>query len=180
LLSLTTVDKYVCRDLVIYDDTPDQNPFHELIPFVKENKALFHIILSTSALHLCNLTQRQSNKISTSRHSANQKTGLAKSTYTSQLGNGPPVLYQHALVAKQEALRLLYLALTDPIETSGIMTLASVLLFINLELIDSGKNGWRPHVEGARRLTESLECLRNVQTNSTNSLRDCMISNCLV
>jgi hypothetical protein len=165
---------------VIYDDAPNQNPFHELIPFAKEHKALFQIILSTSALHLCNVTRRQKDAMPTSKDSRSQKTGLATATCTTQLKNSPPVFYQRALIAKQEALRLLYLALTEPIETTGIMTLASVLLFINLELIDSGKNDWRPHVEGARRLADNLECLRNVPATSTNSLRDCMISNCLV
>lgn len=176
------VDKHVCKDLVIYDsNTPDQNPFHELIPFAKEHKVLFHAVLAISALHLSNVTQRERKirPILESLSLSNLNSRLTKPLSTSQPDNTLPAVYQHALLAKQKALRLLYLALEDP-KMTAIMKLASVFLFITLELIDSGKDDWRPHVEGARMLIQSLDLSGNVGAPSTEYFRDCLVSNCLV
>jgi len=75
----------------------------------------------------------------------------------------------------KKTLQLLYLELEDSSKTNGIVNLASVLLFINLELIDSGGNDWRPHVEGAGMLINGFQLPQTVQTFSTDSFRDCLV-----
>lgn len=60
------------------------------------------------------------------------------------------------------------------------ITLAVVLLFIEFELIDSGRDNWRYRINGARTIIETL-CRSHVSTQTAMSpLRSCLISNCLV
>lgn len=60
------------------------------------------------------------------------------------------------------------------------VTLAVVLLFIEFELIDSGRDNWRYHVDGARTMIETL-CQPKISAQTTMSpLRSCLVSNCLV
>jgi len=55
-------------------------------------------------------------------------------------------------MAKQNALQLLSYSLADMRSTNFDIILASILLFINFELIESGKDSGRIHVEGAKSL----------------------------
>jgi hypothetical protein len=88
--------------------------------------------------------------------------------------------YRDALVAKQRALYLLKSALTSIASVDIDVTLAVVLLFIEFELIDSGQDNWRHHLNGAITVIETL-CRLNVSTQTAMSpLRSCLISNCLV
>ncbi|KAF7591674.1 hypothetical protein BBP40_001252 [Aspergillus hancockii] len=54
-----------------------------------------------------------------------------------------------------------------------------VLLFINSELLDSGKNEWRAHVEGAMKLISCLKPFGSVQLSPIALIRDRIASDCL-
>ena len=64
---------------------------------------------------------------------------------------------QDALVAKNKALRLMHAAVQDIDVIGGDVALAAALFFVNVELIESGKHGWRAHLEGAGRIMSLLE-----------------------
>ena len=58
--------------------------------------------------------------------------------------------------------------------------LAVILLFVEFELLNSGRDDWIHHIDGARKIIEKL-CGSNVIPARTMSpLRRCLVSNCLV
>ena len=85
-----------------------------------------------------------------------------------------------ALTSKQIALRLLRQALKDMQSIDMDIILASMLLFIEFELIDSGKDDWRLHMNGARSLIDSLPLSYDMNTSGMSPMRICLVSNCLV
>ncbi|KAG5806148.1 hypothetical protein H9Q74_008884 [Fusarium xylarioides] len=88
----------------------------------------------------------------------------------------PKKLLMDALVAKQKGLQLMPDALRN-IDTIGAdVILATVLFLINSELIESGWQGWRPHLEGAKKLLNMIE----PYTGSDTTLRDYIVADCYV
>ena len=156
-----TVASDVCKDLVLYD-VPMYNPFRQLIPLSVEHPALLQIIVANSALHMSNTCRRSLD---------------SDSTCTSELQAGS---YSDALMAKQRALCLLMAALADSDSLDVDVTLAVVLLFIEFELIDSGRDQWRYHISGARKLIQRLLGPEVTTRHSMSPLRGCLISNCVV
>ncbi|OLN87011.1 Acriflavine sensitivity control protein acr-2 [Colletotrichum chlorophyti] len=145
----------VCRDLVSWD-LPDRNPFRSLIPLTKAHPLLQHIIVAASAAHMSNLSRALS---SDPESDLNARQALTD-----------------ALVAKHKALRLLSAALQDISSIGGDVVLAAVLFFVNVELIESGKNGWRPHLEGAGRIMAFL----SPSGAGDEALRDYVMSDCFI
>ncbi|GKU13010.1 unnamed protein product, partial [Fusarium langsethiae] len=47
----------VCKDLVVRD-TPESNPFRELIPLTRKHPLLFQVLIATSAIHWSNVFRR--------------------------------------------------------------------------------------------------------------------------
>ncbi|KAK1471076.1 hypothetical protein CCUS01_06190 [Colletotrichum cuscutae] len=145
----------VCRDLVSWD-LPDRNPFRSLIPLTKAHPLLQHIIVAASAAHMSNLSRALS---SDPESDLNARQALTD-----------------ALVAKHKALRLLSSALQDIGGVGGDVVLASVLFFVNVELIESGHGGWKPHLEGAGRIMTLL----SPASTADVALRDYVMSDCFI
>lgn len=154
----------VCSDLVLYD-LPQHNPFRDLIPLTHGHPMLLHIIVANSALHMSN---------------ACQKPLLLASPDMASVLNPPTEAYRDALAAKQRALLLLRTALASMASVDVDITLAVVLLFIEFELIDSGRDDWRHHIHGARTIIERLCGSAASPPTAMSPLRRCLISNCLM
>ena len=168
----------VCRDLVLYD-IPKHNPFRELIPLTHQHPILLQIIIANSALHMSNACQK-SLVLDTTAFPLRHRTSPLGSPCSSSSPIQQPESHNDALAAKQRALYLLKSALTSKASVDIDVTLAVVLLFIEFELIDSGRDDWRYHIKGARTIIETL-CGSNISTQTAMSpLRSCLISNCLV
>lgn len=172
------VASHVCKDLVIYD-IPYCNPFRDLIPLTRGYSILFNVILAISALHLSNALQRSVLTRSSSGPLLHA-TALNETKCMFMSSISVSSEYKDALISKQSALRLLRQALEDTPSVDMDIILASVLLFIEFELIDSGKDDWRLHVNGARRLIDSLPSSSDVDLSNMNAMRSCWVSNCLV
>jgi hypothetical protein len=181
VLNHIQVGNHVCKDLVIYD-LPNQNPFRDLIPLTTEHAVLLYIIIAISALHISNASRASILTRVTPSPSPNPDHSIQMHYYVSMRlsENRPTHAYQDALMAKHCALQLLNRALNEIKQVNLDIVLASVLLFIEFELIDSGKDDWRLHINGARRLIECLEPLPNTENSSMTSLRRCLVSNYLV
>lgn len=84
-----------------------------------------------------------------------------------------------ALSAKHKAIHLLRSALQsiEVINTDLVVTV--VLLFINYELLVSGKNEWRVHLQGALRLLDCLDLIHSDQSSPLALIRDRITSDCL-
>lgn len=83
---------------------------------------------------------------------------------------------QDALVAKSKALTLMRGAVENIKTTGGDVVLAAALFFINVELIESGKHGWKAHLEGAGRIMSLLQ----PDSVADTALRDYMLSDCFM
>ncbi|KAM3454783.1 hypothetical protein MY3296_002761 [Beauveria thailandica] len=153
----------VCKDLVSHD-VPSENPFRSLLPLTKAHPLLQYIIVAASAAHMSNLmkaplpTIKENRMIASSRHDASQKA------------------LQHALVAKHKALLLMRDAVENIDAIGGDVALAAALFFVNVELIESGKHGWKAHLEGAGRIMSLLE----PSASTDNTLRNYMLSDCFI
>jgi hypothetical protein len=145
----------------VLHDLQRQNPFRGLIPLSGDHPVLCYIIVANSALHLANSTR---NDVST--QDVRQGSSLQA--------------YKDALVAKHKALQLLSEALTNSDTVNSDVILASIMLFIKFELLDSGRNGWKFHTEGARQLMVYLSQNGKQRLSALNGLRNCLISNCAV
>jgi len=162
---LETVTQRLCKDLVSQDH-PDRNPFRTLLPLTRAHPLLQHIIVAASAAHMSNLV-RASHVYS---NDANQLLG------TSEAEEASARAYRDALVAKHKALSLMRDAVRDVDSTGGDVILAAALFFINVELIESGKHGWKAHLEGAGRIMSLLQ----PALPGNEALRDYMLSDCFV
>jgi hypothetical protein len=116
---------------------------------------LLHVVVANSAMHLVNLFNPP--QIS---------------------GSGPVIqrLHRHALSAKCTALRLLKDSLGDATPDNWVIVLASIVLFIDYELINSGKTDWNVHVQGARRLIACFDSPHDSTDSCMPQLRDFAIS----
>lgn len=168
----------VCKDFVLYDSS-NHNHFRELIPLTRQYPVLFHIIIAISALHMWNASQNAS-IWDASAFSRRRQTDQLSSVCSSF----PTVLqsesYHHALAAKQRALSLLKTAISNIASADLDVTLAVVLLFIEFELIDSGRDHWKYHIKGARTMIEKLAGINLMTQTAMSPLRRSLISNCLV
>ncbi|KAF2802272.1 uncharacterized protein BDZ99DRAFT_401942 [Mytilinidion resinicola] len=147
---------HVAQDMVIYD-LPEQNTFHSLLKYIGSYPMLRNMVIATSAYLLSNRFRPDTR---------------------------PPTLYNDALTAKHRAIGMLRPALQN-IETMDVnIVLASITLFILFELIDSGKNTWKIHVEGAKMLLlhyNSQDIYESVSTPLGNgAVNSGLISECIV
>ena len=159
-----TVTTRLCQDLVSHD-LPD-NPFRSLIPLTMSQPLLQHVIVAASAAHLSNLISPPNPGFAED----NGQITFPPCTETSKLA------LQDALVAKHKALKLMHSALKNIDSIGGDVVLATALFFVNVELIESGKHGWKAHLEGAGRIMEIMQ----PETSLDTALRDYMVSDCLM
>ncbi|PTB64727.1 hypothetical protein BBK36DRAFT_1123192 [Trichoderma citrinoviride] len=153
----------VCKDLVS-NDMLGFNPFRSLIPLTGAHPLLQHIIVAASAAHMSNLISMglpfpdDGGFIPRNRPAASAKA------------------LNDALVAKHTALKLMSAAIQNLHAVNGDVVLAASLFFINVELIESGKHGWRAHLEGAAKIMSSLQLTQAWDS----SLRDYLLSDCFI
>lgn len=174
--------RVVCKDLVLYD-TPQHNPFRDLVPMAYQKPILFQAITATSALRMSNACRElsRSSSISASTDSPPQSSTRSQSSRSIGpcLASRPEILHD-ALSAKQQALLLLKSALETMAPADVDAILASVLLLIGFELIDSGRGGWIFHINGARTIIEKLVASAVATETTLSPLRRWLMSNCLV
>lgn len=162
---LYQVTDRLCKDLVSHD-VPDRNPFRSLLPLTKAHPLLQHIIVAASAAHMSNLVKAAVPPL-TNGSDSNALVGYEQASRKA---------LRDALVAKQKALRLMHVAVQDIDSLGGDIALAAALFFVNVELIESGKHGWRAHLEGAGRIMSLLQ----PSTAADEALRDYMLSDCFM
>ncbi|KAL1836256.1 hypothetical protein VTJ49DRAFT_5387 [Mycothermus thermophilus] len=134
----------VCQGLVSFDQ-PDHNPFRAILPLAARFDFLEAILVATGAMHLAALRARDS-------------------------GLGGPELVD-ALVAKDRAICLLRAAVEDVTPMTQPVVLAATVFLVNLDLIDSGRGAWQPHMAAAGVLMPSL--LSSHLAASDSSLAAC-------
>ncbi|KAF2867580.1 fungal-specific transcription factor domain-containing protein [Massariosphaeria phaeospora] len=168
----------LCADMVTYDG-PGQNPIRDLIPATSAHPLLLQIIVANSAFHVFNISR---DPMSQSAYQQSQKPCLvAYYQAVSRFGGDGPLKssYHDALIAKQHALSLLARGVAAVNVENIDLILVSILLFINYDLIESGKDKWKVHMEGARKLIDLLGTPAFMQ-HPMSKLRQCILSDFLV
>ncbi|KAE8155134.1 hypothetical protein BDV25DRAFT_135179 [Aspergillus avenaceus] len=119
----------VTKDLVIYHEPNRKwNPFHALYQFTQGSPVLFYIIIAMSSYHLYNLVP-------------------IKDQVSNRLID--------ALSAKDKALRLLAVGLTDLNPSNSTVLLTASMLLLDFDLLESGRDTWCIHLDAAKRLVTS-------------------------
>jgi hypothetical protein len=131
-------------------DIPGQNPWRDLIPATAAFPFLLQIMVANSALHVYNISQHLAD------HPEHQQQ-LDPNNETSLHALPKSKYYEDALVAKQQALSKLAQFITLVDASTFDLVLAAILLFVNYDLIESGKEQWKPHIEGARKMISLLD-----------------------
>ncbi|KAF4465078.1 hypothetical protein FALBO_8081 [Fusarium albosuccineum] len=165
----------VCKDLVVRD-TPDSNPFRELLPLTRKHPLLLQILVATSAIHWSNIFRRVSEI----------PPGLTDpGGYLSLLRSRDLVTRQaliDALTAKQKAMSHLREVL-DTLDPAGSeVALAAMHFFIKFDLIDLDKSdnqSWRAHLEGATSIMALLNPDGSADASS-RMLRDRVITDSFI
>lgn len=159
----------LCQDLVTYD-IPSHNPYRNLVAMTKEHPFLLQVIIANSAIHISNLHSHRP-----PIHSVMNEMSFA-----------PPDAVistrfkRDALMAEQLALQRLRQALASIDRTGQDVVLTGILLFINFELMSSGKDGWKVHVDGARRIIDDFDFSLVSPSAETTMLHDYVVSDCLM
>lgn len=151
------VSSRLCLDLVGYD-IPDRNPFRSLLPLTQAHPLLQQVIVAASAAHMCNQARPFLSPGSVGR------------------GEAPAPWLMDALVAKQAALQMMPAALQSIDSIGSDVLLAAALFLVNVELLESGKHGWKPHLEGAGRIISLIQPYGAFD----ETLRDYIMSDCFV
>lgn len=168
------------KDLVLYD-FPDRNPFRDLIPLAQHYPVLLQIIIAISALHMSN-TEQKSLVLPTTTSSLRSEPHSPTPCSASKSVSSRPKSYNDALIAKQCALRMLRIVLVNPrpTEVDVDVALGAVLLFIQFQLVDSGRDHWRQHIDGARTIMQTYFGSNIATRSQASPLRRCLAANCLV
>ncbi|KAJ0419779.1 fungal-specific transcription factor domain-containing protein [Aspergillus carlsbadensis] len=135
------VDYYsdqICKLYILHDS--DTNPFRSLLPYALNNGSLLMAITALSARHIAN---------------AGHSFDRAGEALTSQRADAELA----ALQSKAQAIASLKaeLALPEPCKKDTIM--ATILLLIFVELLESGLDGWNFHLKGAKGLSDLSQSL---------------------
>lgn len=94
--------------------------------------------------------------------------------------NKPGNMYYDALTAKQRALIMLRHVLAQKTYEDIDVTLAVIIMFINLELMDAGTTDWVHHVNGGKMIIDALCKPEQLQHTTTSPLRRFLVSNWMV
>lgn len=150
----------LCESLVVYD-VPGQNPMRDLIPATKRHPVLLEIILATSAFHMYNMSR---DPLTQSSYQQTQELALAAHEQAvSPFSGSLQLYYRDALSAKQKALSLLAKSVASVDNSNIDLILVVVLFFINYDLIESGRDNWKVHMEGAKQIVDLLGTPRFLQ-----------------
>jgi len=143
----------LCDVMVVYD-TPDQNPMRNLVPATSAYPLLLHIMVANSASHVFNISR---NPMHQSTYQVDSDTAIVPYNKPASCFGAPfksPL--RDALVAKQHALSLLAQSVATVDESNIDLILVTILLFVNYALVESGRDKWRVHMDGALKLIRLL------------------------
>jgi hypothetical protein len=143
----------MCDVMVVYD-VPGQNPIRDLIPATSAYPLLLQIMVANSAFHVFNISR---NPMGQSTYQADSSSGVISYDQATIYSSGPlKSSYKDALVAKQQALSLLAQGVVT-VDSSNIdLILVTILLFVNYALVESGRDKWKVHMDGALKLIRLL------------------------
>jgi hypothetical protein len=143
----------MCDVMVVYD-VPGQNPIRDLIPATSAYPLLLQIMVANSAFHVFNISR---NPMGQSAYQADSSSDLIPFDQVAAHTSGPlKSSFRDALVAKQQALSLLAQSVATVNPSNIDLILVTILLFVNYALVESGRDKWKVHMDGALKLIRLL------------------------
>lgn len=135
----------LCSETVLHD-VPGENPFRSLMTLIQTSPLILKVILATAARHGTNRDMHPSS-FSKKCHSLDPASNVGIPTISS------PSFY-HALSYKQSALIQLRKDLQEPLGLNHDLIIASIALFVWMDLLESGRDTWRIHLDGVKKLVQ--------------------------
>ncbi|KAF1941778.1 hypothetical protein EJ02DRAFT_192097 [Clathrospora elynae] len=143
----------LCEVMVVYD-IPGQNPIRDLIPATSAYPLLLQIIVANSAFHVFNISRNPMGQSACQGDESPPVTAYYQAV--SRFGGPLKSSYRDALVAKQQALSLLAQSVASVNASNIDLILITILLFVNYALVESGRDKWKVHMDGALNLIKLL------------------------
>lgn len=140
-------NRTICADMVAFDGL--WNPLRDLIPATQAFPYLLHIIIANAAHHVLNRSDPFARSEVLLQPTSDGQALAKRQAHTQRY-------YHDALVAKNKALLSLAQAIEVVTEANFDWLLSAILLFINYDLIESGRDQWEVHMDGAQRLVSFL------------------------
>lgn len=135
--------------MVLYD-VPHKNPYRRLIPLVCKSPVLRSAMSAVAACHyMHSYHQKSFNKTFEQRLGARRSSSKAHEVFSKSPDPTIRTIYEQFLMFKHRTLYLLGQSLADPKEKNDETTIASILLLITLDMVESGQGDWKVHVDGA-------------------------------
>ncbi|RTE74716.1 hypothetical protein BHE90_010856 [Fusarium euwallaceae] len=132
----------LCQDLVAVD-LPDRNPFRHLVPMGVQHPILHQAMIAAASAHMSNLLKAPL---------TGEPASISNLAHLNDSAEASHRALMHSFQARQRSLRLLHMAIENLDSCERIIILTTILLLINIELIESGRQSWMPHLEGAIQL----------------------------
>ncbi|KAF6828170.1 hypothetical protein CPLU01_08649 [Colletotrichum plurivorum] len=159
------------RESVVYDQ-PSNNPFLALVPLMSQSKALSHAMMSISAFHYTHrlvISNLQPHPGGDSVAAARSSEPWHLSNNHSWQMNQPNFRHslRKALSHKQKALELLKSEVSDDPAKNSDATVAAVVLFICIDVVEFGSHGWDHHLRGAAAMVRSRRLSRDNEVSET-------------
>ncbi|EXM24630.1 hypothetical protein FOTG_08134 [Fusarium oxysporum f. sp. vasinfectum 25433] len=172
LSNVSTADRYylyyftkgLCPQLVAID-LPGYNPFPELVSMGAASPLLLYTVVTAAAAHMSNVLRPGANKWSS------QPQTIRKYDWDPSRR-----ALTDALVAKQKALCLLRMALSDEDVVGNEIVLTAVIMLVTADMIDSGKHDSQAHVNAMGWLLSQAPPMTGVG----EMLKDFIISDCYI
>ncbi|RKK61491.1 hypothetical protein BFJ69_g17116 [Fusarium oxysporum] len=172
LSNVSTADRYylyyftkgLCPQLVAID-LPGYNPFPELVSMGAASPLLLYTVVTAAAAHMSNVLRPGANKWSS------QPQTIRKYDWDPSRR-----ALTDALVAKQKALCLLRMALSDEDVVGNDIVLTAVIMLVTADMIDSGKHDSQAHVNAMGWLLSQAPPMTGVG----EMLKDFIISDCYI
>ncbi|KAG5298007.1 C6 finger domain-containing protein [Histoplasma ohiense] len=152
---LTYFDRNFCKLMVLFE-VPHNNPYRRLIQMVNVSSGLCAAMAAIGACHHLHILH-YSDQSQPVERSCKSKGSLLEDGEQFARSPNPNVrvAYQHLLLLKHRALCQLELTLSNPKTRGEDASIASALLLMVLDMVESGRGTWKVHVEGAKKLLQS-------------------------
>lgn len=149
---------------VLYDSDAT-NPFREFIKLIPSSLALLHTVISIAALHQAR-RKADGHFLQSEQSSYFGNGAVFKEADHASANSGQSSSMHDALTHKHHALKHMQKELLTFDLSSIDGTIASVLLLVWHDLIDSGKDSWKYHLDALKGIVHRKGCsskLRHVE-----------------
>ncbi|KAL2854947.1 fungal-specific transcription factor domain-containing protein [Aspergillus pseudoustus] len=175
--------------LALYSEV--KNPFRDLISLVGDSPVIAHSLAAMGALHYVIVANGEFSpmpwpaEMPSASGTPPPPEGAGPAELSSLSGRSFTQVYEHFLGMKQRALHQLSQDISDPSLQNDNRTLAAILVLALMDAIESGHGAWKFHIEGAKKLLQSRERDRSLQSQAQTQkmmtwLDDFATDGCLV